>query len=113
MIQVLHNARCGKSRDCLAFLSKSNLDFEIIKYLETPPNFDELKIIIHKLKIKPIELVRKNEKIWIENFKSKIFSNDEIIQLMIENPILIERPIVINVDKAIIARPFDLAKILL
>jgi arsenate reductase (glutaredoxin) len=113
MIQILHNARCGKSRDCLAFFTKSNLDFEIIKYLETPPTFDELKIIIHKLEIKPLELVRKNEKIWIKNFKSKSFSDDEIIQLMIENPILIERPIVINADKAIIARPFDLAKTIL
>lgn len=110
MIQIVHNNRCGKSRDCLAFLTKSNLEFEIIKYLETPLSFDELKVIIEKLACKPIDLVRKKEKIWVENFKSKTFSDQEIIQIMVENPILIERPIVINGEKAVIARPFDLVK---
>ena len=60
-----------------------------------------------KLALKPIELVRQKEKIWIENFKGKIVSDDDIIQAMIENPILIERPIVINGDTAIIARPLE------
>lgn len=110
MIQLFHNARCGKSRDCLAFLINLNLEFETIKYLETPPTFIELKVIIEKLAIKPIDLVRKKEKIWIEKYKSKTFSDEDIIQIMVENPILIERPIVINGENAIIARPFDLAK---
>lgn len=68
-----------------------------------------MKFIIKKLNIKPIELVRKKEKIWIENFKDKVLTDDEIILTMISNPILIERPIVINGEKAVIARP--LAKI--
>jgi arsenate reductase (glutaredoxin) len=113
MIYLFHNQRCAKSRDCLALLNESRVEFHMIKYLENPPTFDQLYLIIQKLKIKPIELVRKKEKLWIEKYKSKTFSDDEIIQIMIENPVLIERPIVINGEKAVIARPFDLAKTVL
>jgi arsenate reductase len=105
MIQIYHNSRCGKSRECLAFLEDSGKEFEVIKYLKNIPTFDELKSIIEKLNIKPIELVRIKEKIWLENFKNTTMTDDEIIQAMILNPILIERPIVINGDKAVIARP--------
>jgi arsenate reductase len=107
MIQIYHNSRCGKSRECLAFLEDSGKEFEIIKYLDDVPTFEELKSIVQKLNIKPIELVRRKEKIWIENFKDKTMSDDEIIQAMISNPILIERPIVINGEKAVIARPLE------
>jgi arsenate reductase len=107
MIQIYHNSRCGKSRECLAFLEDSNIAFEVIKYLEDVPSFDELKSIIKKLDMKPIELVRQKEKIWIEKFKNTTMSDDEIIQAMILNPILIERPIVINGNKAVIARPLE------
>lgn len=109
MIQIYHNSRCGKSRECLVFLENSGQEYEIIKYLEDVPTFEELKGIIQKLDIKPIELVRQKEKIWIENFKGKSLSDDEIIQAMVSNPILIERPIVINGNKAVIARPLEKA----
>ena len=107
MIQIYHNSRCGKSRECLAFLEDSGQEIEVIKYLDEVPTFDELKSIIEKLNIKPIELVRQKEKIWVENFKNKTMSDDEIIQTMISNPILIERPIAINGDRAVIARPLE------
>ena len=107
MIQIYHNPRCGKSRNCLAFLEDSKNDFEIIRYLEDSPSFQELTNLIKKLSIKPIELVRQKEKVWIENFKGKIISDEEIISAMVQNPILIERPIVIKGDKAIIARELD------
>jgi arsenate reductase len=107
MIQIYHNSRCGKSRECLVFLENSGQKYEIIKYLEDVPSFEDLKEIIKKLGIKPIELVRKKEKIWIENFKDQSLTDDEIISAMISNPILIERPIVINGDKAVIARPLE------
>ena len=113
MIQIYHNSRCGKSRECLAFLEKSGQEYEIIKYLEDVPTFDELKEIIKKLGIKPIELVRRKEKIWMENFKDKQLTDDEIIQAMISNPILIERPIVVNGEKAVIARPLEKATTIL
>lgn len=107
MITIYHNPRCGKSRDCLAFLETSDKKFEIIKYLETPLNFNELTEIIRKLKINPIELIRKNETIWKENFKGKEVTDSEIIQAMVDYPILMERPIVVYNDKAIIARPLE------
>ncbi len=107
MLQIYHNSRCRKSRECLVFLNETKQEFEVINYLETPPSFEELKIIIQKLAIKPIALVRQKEKIWIEKFKEKSLSDDEIIQAMISTPILIERPIVINGEKAIIARPLE------
>jgi arsenate reductase len=109
MIQIYHNSRCTKSRECLAFLEKSGQEYEVIKYLENTPSFEELKTILEKLDLKPLELVRKKEKIWIENFKNKKMTDDEIIQAMILNPILIERPIVVNGDKAVIARPTEKA----
>lgn len=107
MIQIYHNPRCGKSRECLALLEDAGKEYEVIRYLENVPTFDELKSIIKKLALQPIELVRQKEKIWIENFKNKIMSDDEIIQAMISNPILIERPIVINGGTAVIARPLQ------
>ena len=109
MIQIYHNSRCGKSRKCLAILEDSGKEYEVIKYLDTIPTLDELKIIIAKLNIKPIELVRQKEKIWVENFKNAILTDDEIIATMISNPILIERPIVINGNKALIARTLEKA----
>lgn len=113
MIQIYHNSRCTKSRECLAFLEESGQEYEVIKYLEDVPSFEELKAIIKKLDIKPIELVRRKEKIWVENFKNRTMSDDEVIQTMISNPILIERPIVINGDKAIIARPLEKVKVII
>ncbi|MBZ4044493.1 arsenate reductase family protein [Flavobacterium hibisci] len=107
MIQIYHNPRCGKSRTCLAFVDQSNQEYEIIPYLTETPSFDELKKLIGKLNLKPIELVRTKEKIWIENYKEKILTDSEIIQAMIENPILIERPIVIKDGKAIIGRDME------
>lgn len=107
MIQIYHNSRCGKSRACLAFLEDSGQEYQVVKYLDKIPSFEELQSIVKKLNIKPIELVRKKEKIWIAYFKDKIFTDDEILLAMISNPILIERPIVINGEKAVIARPLD------
>jgi arsenate reductase len=108
MIQIYHNPRCGKSRNCLAFIEKSNQDFEIIPYLTETPTFDQLKTLLGQLNLEPIQLIRIKEKIWIENFKGKTLSNDDIINAMVENPILIERPIVVKDGKAIIGRDPEL-----
>ncbi|TYP99369.1 arsenate reductase [Tenacibaculum adriaticum] len=105
MIKIYHNPRCSKSRQGLAILEESNQDFEIVKYLDAIPSKKELTAIIKLLGIKPIDLVRKNEQIWKDNYKEKELSNKDVIKAMIENPRLIERPIVINKDKAVIGRP--------
>ncbi len=104
MIKVYHNPRCGKSRNCLAFLEETATEYEIIKYLEQTPSYEELEDLLKKLDLNPIELVRQKEKIWIENYKNKTMSDQEIINAMVTNPILVERPILIKDDKAIIAR---------
>ena len=106
-MKIYHNARCSKSRQGLALLQDSNKDFEIIEYLKTPLTEKELTDIIDKLQIEPIELVRKNEVIWKEKYKGKNLSNKQIINAMIDNPKLIERPIVVNGDLAVIGRPLD------
>ncbi|UPZ15459.1 arsenate reductase (glutaredoxin) [Flavobacterium humidisoli] len=108
MIQIYHNPRCGKSRNCLAFIEKSNQDFEIIPYLTETPTFEQLKTLLAQLNLDPIQLIRTKEKIWIENYKGKTLSNDDIINAMVENPILIERPIVVKDGKAIIGRDPEL-----
>ena len=107
MIKIYHNPRCSKSRQGLALLENSGKKFEIIKYLNTPISTKELSDILKKLDIEAIDLVRKNESIWKENYKGKTLSNNEIIAILVENPKLIERPIVINNNKAVIGRPTE------
>ena len=105
MIKIYHNPRCRKSREGLQLLKESKQEFKIIEYLKEAPSFDELKSIIHLLGIPPLELIRKNESIWKKNYKGKELTNDEVIRAMTEHPKLIERPIVINKERAIIGRP--------
>lgn len=108
MITIYHNPRCGKSRACLAYLETANKSFQIVKYLENPISKEELTEIISKLKIPVIELVRTKEKIWIEQYKGKQLTEADVITAILENPILMERPVVVYNDKAIIARPLSL-----
>ncbi|GAL66999.1 arsenate reductase (glutaredoxin) [Jejuia pallidilutea] len=105
MIKIYHNNRCRKSREGLQILENAGTSFKVIKYLEDVPSEKEIKNIISLLGIKPIELVRKNEAIWKSDFKDKNLTDDEIITAMANNPKLIERPIVINGNKAVIGRP--------
>ncbi len=105
MLKIYHNPRCRKSRDGVDLLEKSGKDFEIVKYLETIPSKEELRNILNCLDISPENLVRKNEAIWKENYRDKLLSDEQILDAMIKHPKLIERPIVINGNKAIIGRP--------
>ena len=104
-MKIYHNSRCRKSREALEILRTKNIEFEIIEYLKDNLTKNQLKNLIKKLGIKPINLVRKNEQIWKENFKNKKLTSDEIIQILSDNPKLIERPIAELNDKAIIGRP--------
>jgi len=105
MTTIYHNPRCSKSRQCLAILEEKNEDLNIIKYLDTPLSEEKLSKIIDLLGIKPIDLVRKNEAIWKQEFKDKPLTENDLIRTMCEYPKLIERPIVIKNNKAIIGRP--------
>jgi len=107
MVQILHNPRCAKSRAGLKFLQDKGIEPEIIKYLDNPPSAEEFKEILRKMGAKPVDVLRKNEAIYKEKFKGKEFTDDEWIEIMVNNPKLIERPIVINGDKAVLGRPAE------
>lgn len=105
MIVIYHNPDCSKSRESLEILETHKEDIQIIKYLDQPLKADKLSKIIKLLKLKPIDLIRENEVLWQENFKHLDFTDDELVDVMANYPQLIERPIVINGDKAVIGRP--------
>ncbi len=104
-MKIYHNPRCSKSRQTLQLINDAKKEVEIIEYLKTPPTFKELKSIIKMLGISPEQLLRKNEAVFKEQYKGKSFSDDEWINIMVAYPKLIERPIVIEGDKAVLGRP--------
>jgi len=102
---IYHNPRCSKSREALDLLQENNCDIEIREYLKAPPTEDELKILLKKLSCKPFDIVRKKEELFIEKFKDKKLTDAQWIKILSKNPVLIERPIIIDGVKAIIGRP--------
>ena len=112
-MKIYHNPRCSKSRETLQLITSSGVQPEIIEYLQTPPTIEELRNIIKLLGIKPEELIRKGETEFKEKFKGKSHSDDEWIQIMVDHPKLIERPIVVKGRDAILGRPPENVKSLL
>ena len=105
-VTILHNPRCSKSRQSLELLTNNGVDAQVILYLQDPPTSSEIKNILKKLNLSPSEILRKGE----TRFKELAISlenidDDQLITLMVENPILIERPIIFNETKAVIGRP--------
>ena len=90
---IYHNPRCKKSREALNYIIEKKINYTLIKYLEEKFNSKTLSEVLMKLKIKPEELVRKNEKIWINKYKGKSFSDEKLIDILVGNVKLIERPI--------------------
>ncbi len=103
-ITIYHNNRCSKSRQCLAYLSRTSAEIEIIDYVKNPLSEAEIVKLLQILKISPMDLIRKNEPEWKEN-ENKNLSDNQLILLMVQNPKLIERPIVVKNGEGIIARP--------
>ena len=107
-LKILHNPRCSKSRQTLAILSDNGIDVDIIEYLKDVPSEKTLRQIIDILGIKPRDLLRKGEVVYKENNLSREdLTDDDLIQFMLDNPILIERPIVYDDKRAVIGRPPD------
>lgn len=104
-MEIYHNPRCRKSRETLNLLEEKGINPEIVLYLENPPSKSKLKAILKMLSMKAIDLVRKTESIYKENYKGKSFNEQEWIDILIANPKLIQRPIVLNGKKAAIGRP--------
>ena len=105
-VTIYHNPRCSKSRAALQLLEVRGIKPKIVEYLRTPPSAAELKSILRKLGLKAQDLMRKCEPCYAElGLKNRQLDDDEAIALMVENPILIERPIVVSGGKATIGRP--------
>ena len=104
-MKIYHNPRCSKSRQTLRIIKDAGADVEIIEYLNQTPTEKELTAVLEKLGMNAQDILRKGEDIYKQNYKGKTFSNEEWIKIMIENPKLIERPIVIKGNKAVLGRP--------
>ena len=105
MIKIYHNPRCRKSREALEIIRQAGYEPMIIEYLQDPPSYQELKDMLKKMGKKPEEIIRKGEAIFKDNYKGKNLSDDEWIKVLIKNPKLIERPIVVNGEKVALGRP--------
>ncbi|MCF8235168.1 MAG: arsenate reductase (glutaredoxin) [Bacteroidales bacterium] len=105
MITIYHNPRCKKSRAGLQYLEEKGVDFNIRKYLQQPLSKAELKDLLMKLDKKPSDIVRTQEDIYKKQFKGKNFTDDEWIEIIVENPKLLQRPIVEKEYKAVLAQP--------
>lgn len=107
MITIYHKSNCSTSIKVLNLLKESGKKYRIIEYINTPPNFEELTSIIEKLGITAEALLRKKEPIFKENFATKKLTEKLCIQMMVDYPILIERPILIKRTRGIIGRPIE------
>lgn len=106
MTSLYHNPRCSKSRQTLELLKSQGHEPKIIEYLKTPPSAKELDAILKKLNLEPQAITRTKEKVYAElGLKEKSLSRKEMINVLVANPVLIERPIFINGNKAAIGRP--------
>lgn len=104
-MKFYHNPRCNKSRQTLQMILDAGKEVEVVEYLKNVPDEKELKNIIAILGISAEQLLRKNEQIFNEKYKGKTFTDDEWIKIMTEHPVLIERPIVVDGNRAVLGRP--------
>lgn len=105
MTTIYHNPRCTKSRQALQLLENKSADIQVVEYLKNPLTAAQIRELLDQLGIPAKELIRKTEKIFKENFKGKDLSEEEWIQAMVEYPKLIERPVVVRNQQAVIGRP--------
>ena len=110
MLHVFHNPRCKKSREAILFLKENNLKFTEILYIKNGLSKDIIQSILEKLRIEPKDLLRKQEKIWKESYKNKNLNKKKLIDIILEHPNLMERPIIISHDSGIIGRPIERLK---
>lgn len=105
MLTIYHNNRCSKSRETLQLIHNNNQPVKVINYLQEPPTVEELSALLAKLNMGPEDLIRKGEKLYKELYAGQHLTQQEWLEVLTQNPILIERPIVVHGDKAVIGRP--------
>ena len=106
-IVIYHNNRCSKSRAGLKHLEDKGIEPRIVKYLDEGIQTDELAELLRKLGMRPMDIMRTKEELFRTEYKGKELSDDEWIRILCENPKLIERPIVVRGNKAVLARPAE------
>jgi arsenate reductase len=106
-MKIYHNPRCTKSREALKYLEEKGVEVEVIQYLKEVPTEKELEDLLMKLNLKPIQIIRRGEKIFKEKFRGAAFNDHEWIKIMVEYPKLIERPIIVKGNRAILGRPLQ------
>ncbi len=104
---IYHNPRCRKSREALQLLQERQLEVEVVKYLEQPFDKNSLGAVLQKIKMQPAALIRKNEQIWKKEFASQNLDPNQLIEIMVAHPQLIERPIVTAHNSGVLARPLE------
>ena len=104
-MKIYHNPRCRKSRETLSIIHEHNVNIHVIDYLKMPPTEQEIRSILTMLNISAFDLIRKDEKLFKKLYRGKQFTEDKWVTILHENPILIQRPIVIKDSFAIIGRP--------
>ena len=104
---IYHNSRCSKSRASCNLLEEKGIEFETIEYLKTPLSTSEIAELLQKLNMSAKDLIRKGESIFKEFYKGKELSESQWISAMVKHPILIERPIIVKGDNAVIGRPIE------
>ena len=109
-VTIWHNPRCSKSREALSLLEQHECEKDIIKYLESSPDKEQIKVVLKMLGVTPRELMRTKEDIYKELELQKEQNEEKLIEAMVLHPKLIERPIIIKGEKAIIARPPSLVE---
>ncbi|MDP1783975.1 MAG: arsenate reductase (glutaredoxin) [Sulfuricurvum sp.] len=107
MTTIWHNPKCSKSREALKLLEEKGEEMEVFKYLETAPSREEIEILLKKLGILARELMRTKEDLYKELGLANIEDENKLIDVLVEHPKLIERPILIRGDQAIIGRPVE------
>ncbi|SHL35683.1 ArsC/Spx/MgsR family protein [Chryseobacterium polytrichastri] len=110
LVKVLHNGSCSKSNAVLEYLDENGVPFEIINITEDPLSILEIRTVLKKLNQIVFHIIRKTEKLYMDNFANKNFSEDEWIKILSENPSLIQRPILIKGSVAMLGRPIDNVK---
>jgi len=104
-VVIYHNARCSKSRSACELVAGQGIEATIVEYLKTPPSKEELRTLLKKLGMKAGEIVRRGEEVFKENYAGKTLDDEQWLEALVAHPILIERPIVVRGDKAVIGRP--------
>ena len=106
-MKIYHNPQCSKSNAALELIQQHGIIPEVVEYLHTVPTKDELIAILGLLQIRPLELIRTKELLFQEKFEGNSYTDEQCMDIMLQYPELIERPIVINGDKAVIGRPVE------